>query len=157
MSSGRKTSAAAGTAPLLDHERDAGTGPDLAPEPVRLRPVPEELGDQALLSGREPGRAPGTWASAEGLRPAVAGASAPTADADGRDAKRLSDVTPRPARSPQLQCPKPPPFASIGREGITGLHAPILLGPKGNILCATVSRKSLPHRRPESGKAPNDS
>ena len=41
---------------LLDHLGDAGTGPDLAPEPVRLRPVPEELGDQALLSGREFGR-----------------------------------------------------------------------------------------------------
>src|SRR5206468_5791646 len=38
---------------LLDHLGDAGAGPDLAVKPVRFRPVPEELRDEALLSGRE--------------------------------------------------------------------------------------------------------
>ena len=44
---------------LLDHLGDAGTGPDLTPKPVGLRAMPEELRDQALLSGREFGRASG--------------------------------------------------------------------------------------------------
>jgi hypothetical protein len=38
---------------LLDDPGDAGTGPDPATEAVGLRPVPEELGDQALLSAGE--------------------------------------------------------------------------------------------------------
>ena len=82
---------------LLDDLGDAGTGPDLAAEAVRLRAVPEELRDQTLLSGRELGRASGTGAGAQGLRAAVADTSEPTADAHRRDAQRLGDVPPRPA------------------------------------------------------------
>jgi hypothetical protein len=39
---------------LLDNLGDAGAGPDLTPETVSLRPVPEELWYHPLLLRRQP-------------------------------------------------------------------------------------------------------
>jgi len=50
---------------LLDHLGDAGTGPDLAPEPVSLGTMPEEFGDKPLLAGCEPRGSPRTGTSEE--------------------------------------------------------------------------------------------
>src|SRR5262249_35193819 len=44
---------------IFNHSGDAGAGPDLAAEPVRLRAVPEELGDLSLRGCRQPGRRAG--------------------------------------------------------------------------------------------------
>src|SRR5512142_816067 len=44
---------------LLDDESDAGAGPDLAPKAIGLRAMPEELRDEALLLGSQPGTRPG--------------------------------------------------------------------------------------------------
>ena len=52
---------------LLDDRGDAGAGPDLAPEAVGLRAVPEELRDQALLIGSEPGDTARSGVGAKGL------------------------------------------------------------------------------------------
>src|SRR5581483_4129555 len=82
---------------LLDHVGDAGTGPDLTPKPVGLGAMPEELGDQALLGGREFGRGARAGVSAQGLGSAVAGPREPAAGAHRGDAERLGDVLPRPA------------------------------------------------------------
>ena len=64
---------------LLDDAGDAGAGPDPAAEAVGLRPVPEELRDQALLGIGELRRAPRSGAG-EQARAAAAGAREPAAD-----------------------------------------------------------------------------
>src|SRR5262249_47466686 len=48
---------------LLTHLGDAGTGPDLTPEPVSLGTMPEELGDQPALKGCAPRGSPRTGTS----------------------------------------------------------------------------------------------
>src|SRR5262249_55618874 len=113
---------------LLDDAGHAGTGPDLAPEAIRLRPMPEKLGDQTLLSGREVGRGPAMGASAQGIGPAVADLSEPTADADRGGAESLGDVLARPALTLQVQRSKPPPLKPIRGKEIRDLHTAILSG-----------------------------
>jgi hypothetical protein len=44
---------------LLDYLGEAGTGPHLTPDPVRLRAMPEDLRDEAFLSRGEYGWVPG--------------------------------------------------------------------------------------------------
>src|SRR5581483_1164028 len=121
---------------LLDHLGNAGTGPHLTPKPVGLRAMPEELRDQALLSGREFGRAPRTGVGAQGFRSASAGPGEPTADTLGGDAECLGDVVPRPALLLQVQRSKPPPLQRVSRKGIRNLHASILCAEERNPLCA---------------------
>jgi hypothetical protein len=65
---------------VLDHSCDAGAGPDVAPEPISLGPVPEKFGDQSLLDVREFRWASGTGTSAKGIGSALAGLCNPTTD-----------------------------------------------------------------------------
>src|SRR5579864_1496130 len=46
---------------LLQHLGDTGAGPNVTPEAVRLRAVPEEVGNQAALLVAELCRATGAW------------------------------------------------------------------------------------------------
>src|SRR5262249_19055172 len=59
---------------------DAGAGPDLTAEAIRLRPVPEEIRDRSPLRRGEPGRGPRRGSRPERLEAAVAGAGQPAAD-----------------------------------------------------------------------------
>jgi hypothetical protein len=61
---------------FLDDPSDAGAGPDLAAEAIGLRPVPEELGDQAFLGIRQLGRAARREVGQQRLGAAVSGAPA---------------------------------------------------------------------------------
>ena len=62
---------------LFDNLGNTATSPDLAAEAISLRPVPEELGDQALLRVGELGRAAWDGLRAQHLGAASADASEP--------------------------------------------------------------------------------
>src|SRR3989440_12557883 len=76
---------------LFDDSGDAGGGPNLTAEAVGLRPVPEELGDQVLLAGRELGRRASPGLGPEGLGATRAGTGEPTADSFLGDIQGLGD------------------------------------------------------------------
>jgi hypothetical protein len=107
---------------LLDHLGNAGAGPDLAAEAIRLGAVPQEVGDEALLGRGELGRVSGGRAGAERLGAAGAGAAHPAADRLLGDPEGLSDGPLRPAVLLQVQGPPPPPFAPILGEEVSGAH-----------------------------------
>src|SRR5262249_43710769 len=111
---------------LLDHPGDAGTGPDLPPEPVCLRAMPKELGDEALLSDGELGRRARAGVGAQALRPAVAGTCEPAGNAPGGDAQSLGNVPAGPTSTLQVQRTEPPPLQAVSRQEIRGLHPDIL-------------------------------
>src|SRR5439155_14491300 len=121
---------------LLDHLGDAGTGPDLAPEPVSLGTMPEEFGDQTLLAGCKPRGSPRTGTSEESFAATDACASDPAAHRVLRHTKRFRDITPRPAALLQLKCPKPSPFAPVLSGEAIGKHPAILSTGKSDLLCA---------------------
>ena len=54
---------------FLDDQGDAGAGPDLAAEPVSLRPVPEEFRDETFLLGESFGGGPGAVRARRAARP----------------------------------------------------------------------------------------
>ena len=112
---------------LLDDAGDAGAGPDLTAEAIRLRTVPEEFGDRSPLGRGEP-----RWATRGGSRPerlgaAVAGAGQPAAEGHLGDIEGLGDVALEPAPPLQGQGTISPPFEALGRDGVDGFHPSILL------------------------------
>src|SRR5438445_9247723 len=109
---------------LCDHLSDPPTGPDPAPEPVRLRTVPEELRDHALLGWGELGRATRRGARPQGFGTTVAGTHEPTANGVLGDSQGRGDVPLKPALLLELQGSKPPPLAPTTRGKVQGLHTP---------------------------------
>ena len=111
----------------LDDLGDAGAGPDLAAEAVRLRPMPQELGDRTLLPGREPRRVPRRGSRPEHLRAKVPGVGQPAAHGDLGDVEGLGDIALIPALSLEAQRAEPPPFTTLRRDGMARFHPSILL------------------------------
>lgn len=111
----------------LDDLGDAGAGPDLAAEPVRLRPVPEEFGDQPPLLGGEPRRGPRCGASPERLGAVGPGVGQPAADRNLGNIQGLGDIALIPAPSLEVQRPEPPPLEAFRRDGMGCIHPSILL------------------------------
>src|SRR5207302_10089125 len=88
---------------LLDHPGDTGAGPDFALKPVSLRSVPEEIGDQSTLSGREFRGVPRSGTSEECRGAAHTSASEPAAHRVLRHAEGFGDGALTPALLLQLQ------------------------------------------------------
>jgi hypothetical protein len=88
-----------------------------------FRAVPEELRDQAILGGRELGRAAGRGARQEGLGAAVTGPHEPAANRILGDSQGRGELPLRPALLLQLQRSKPPPLTqSPGGKPDASIH-----------------------------------
>ena len=111
---------------LFDNLGDTAASPDLAAEAISLRPVPEELGDQALLRVGEHGRAAWDGLRAQHLGAASADASEPMTDGDLGDAQGLGNSALTPALMLQLQGPQPPPLTPVSKGEARRFHTPIL-------------------------------
>src|SRR5262249_22855217 len=107
---------------FLDDQGDAGARPDLSAEAVGLRPVPEELRDQALLLGGKSWSRAGGGVVPERLRTVLAGTGEPTADRLFSGPESRSDVALIPALLLQFQRPQPPPRTPILRHEVRTLH-----------------------------------
>src|SRR5262249_61639189 len=112
---------------LLDVLGDAGAGPALTTEAVRLRPVPEEFRDRPHLVRGEPGRSTRRGSRPKCLGTVVAGAGQPPADGLLGDIERLGDIALIPTSALQVQGTEPPPFVALRRDGGEYLHPSLLL------------------------------
>src|SRR5512135_2755667 len=109
---------------LLDDESDAGAGPDLAPKALGLRAMPEELRDEALLLGSQPGDPARGGMGAKGLGAVPLRDGKPVADGGVGDAESPGDRPLRPAFVLERQRPHPPPLHPIPESRTRGLHTP---------------------------------
>src|SRR6185437_8095073 len=147
---------------LFEDPSDAGTGPDVAEETVGLGPMPEELGDQTLLSLGEFGRMARARPRPERLCSAFMGASEPTAHGVLGNVQGFGNVSLIPALLFQVQRPQPPPLTPVMRKELGCLH-PLIVQPKSSTLLAqrSVDREQLPppvhpHQLPLCEQAPID-
>src|SRR5262249_13568867 len=101
--------------------------PDLAAEAIRLRPVPEELGDGPPLRRGEPGRASRRDSLPQCPRAIVAGTDQPAADGLLGDVEGLGDIALKPTSTLQVQRTESPPLETLWRDGREGVHPRILL------------------------------
>ena len=111
----------------LDDLCDAGAGPDLAAEAVRLRPMPEELRDRPLLCGREPRRIPRRESRPQGVGAPVPRVGQPAADGHLGGIEGLGDIALTPAPSFEVQREEPPPFTTLRWDGVRRIHPSILM------------------------------
>src|SRR3954449_3372513 len=125
---------------LFDHLGDTGARPDLASEPVSLRPMPQELRDQTALGRRQLRGMPRSVMGEQSLGAARASTGKPTAYGLLGHVEGFGDVALIPALLLQLQRAQSPPFAPVIGRKATGYHSAILADKKLDLLCATVSR-----------------
>jgi len=96
------------------------------PEPVRLRPVPEEFGHQGPLRAESPGDDPGRVIQ-EGLDATLAARASHRLTVTSR-CRGLGDGTLTPAACFKLHGPQPSPFSPTAGQDVAGFHPEMLAG-----------------------------
>jgi hypothetical protein len=101
---------------LLDHFDHPSAGPELTPEAVGLRAVPQEVGDQALLGRGQFGSRSRRWPGKQCFRPLAACRGQPPTHRPFCDVQGDRDVALLPALLfHQVQRLHPPPFLPVMR------------------------------------------
>src|SRR5207249_45781 len=100
---------------LVEDPGDPFTGPDIAPEAIRLGPVPEEIREEAELLGGEPAKRARRGVGVECLRPAAAGGGEPTTDGTLGGIESGCDVALLPALLREIPGPHPSPLPPVVR------------------------------------------
>src|SRR5262249_26391275 len=90
--------------------------PELPLEVIRLRPMPQKIGNQRLWRGRQLGL-PAMRMRHQSRRAAGSKVGQPLADRLFGDPQGLGDIPVHPAQLRQLHGPKPPPLAPIVKAG----------------------------------------
>src|SRR5207245_1509434 len=110
---------------LRDDLGNSNAGPDLSAEAVRLSTMPQKIGYQPLLLGRQFGRMARSGVGRQGFRSLRTGARKPPAYRCFRNAQGLGNESVIPTLLLQLQRPQPPPFAPASRVNVRSIHPAI--------------------------------